>query len=201
MLALSYGYNTIQILDTSTWRELNKKVIDPRSNCRITLQWSNDSRQLMTSPFIGWIHILDINTLKPITKIAIPGDRDDMYGFSFLYASFRNKIAVAEEKKPIRIFDLESGQLQIEFSEATSYVSGLSFSPDGTLLVSWSQDSSVCFWEAETGRKLARIHEYSLRVIEPVYPSFHPFKPILVTFCDKRRSMRIWDIDYETLLG
>jgi len=199
MFALAYGYNTIQILDTLTWRELSKKVIDPRSNCRINLQWSNDSRQLVASPYVGWIHILDAKTLKPIKKMAVPGDRDEIYGFSFMFTKFEDKVAIAEAKRPILVYDLLSGQIEKEYSDITSQASGLSFSPNGDVLISWCHDNSVYFWRTDTGQKLARIHEYSLRVIEPVYPSFHPVKPSLVTFCDKRRSMRIWDIDYKEL--
>jgi len=201
MLALAYGANTIQVLETSTWKEISKKTFEKRSNPRINLQWSDDSSRIFANPHIGLIQLLNVQTLEPMREIIVPGEHDEMYGFSFLYTVFGNKVAVAEEKKPIRIFDLEREQLEKEFSESTSYVSGLSFSPDGRVLVSWCQNNSVYLWNVETGQKLAQIHEYSLRVIEPVYPSFHPFKSTLVTFCDKRCSMRIWDIDYKELLG
>ncbi len=200
-LALAYRFNTIQILDTSTWKEVVRKVFNQQSQHRINLEWITDGTKIISNPRIGYIDILDAQTLEPVKEILIPGDHDEMYGFSFLYANFENKVAVAEEKKPIVIYSLENGQLEMEFSDATSYVSGLSFSPDGKILISWCQDSSVYFWRTDTGQKLARIHEYSLRVIEPVYPNFHPVKPYLVTFCDKRRSMRIWDIDYKELLS
>jgi|GEM_PF-3100843 len=200
MLALAYGANTIQILETSTWKEVSKKTFEQRSNPRINIQWSDDGSHIFVNPHIGLIQLLDVHKLELIKEIIVPGEHDEMYGFSFLYSVFGNKIAVAEEKKPIRIFDLESGQLQIEFSEA-SYVSGLSFSPDGRVLVSWCQNNTVYLWNVATGQKLAQIHEYSLRIIEPVYPNFHPFKSTLVTFCDKRRSMRIWDINYIELLS
>jgi len=200
-LALAYRYNTIQILDTSTWKEVGKKLLDSRSDHRINLEWSDDGSQIVANPVSGFIHVLDSQTLKLRKTIAIPGERDEMFSFSFMYTKYRNKVAVAEDKKPIMIFDLLSGQMERKLSEFTSYTSGLSFSPDGTIFVSWSQDNSVYFWRTDTGQKLARIHEYSLRVVEPVYPKFHPTKPSLVTFCDKRRSMRVWDIDYKELLG
>lgn len=197
-LAIAYGYNTIQILDTSTWQEVSKKVLDPRGNCRMNLQWSEDSRQIVASAYIGVIQVRDAQTLDLVGKVMVAGDHKESHVFT--YAEFGNQVAVAEDKRPILIFDLESGQLEKEFAEALSYSSGLSFSPDGKILISWCHDDSVYFWRIETGQKIARIHEYTLRVIEPVYPSFHPTKPSLVTFCDKRRSMRIWDIDYKDLL-
>jgi WD40 repeat protein len=200
-LALAYGFNTIQILDTSTWREVGRKVFDPRVNHRINLQWFEDGRQIAANPIAGWIQIRDVQTLELMSKIEIPGERNDIYSFSFLYAKHGNKVAVAEEKKPIKIFDLLSGQMEKQMNDSTSYTSGLAFSPDGTILVSWSHDDSVNIWRTDTGEKLARIHEYSLRVIEPVFPIFHPAKPSLVTFCEKRTSMRIWDLDYNKLLA
>jgi len=201
MLALAYGTDTIQILETSTWQEVSKNVFNQRSNPRINIQWSDDSSHIFVNPHIGLIQLLNAQMLQPVKEVVVPGQHDEMYGFSFLYTAFENKVAVAEEKKPIKIFDLEGGQLERDFSESTSFVSGLSFSPDGRILISWCQNNSFYLWNVETGQKLAQIHEYSLRVAEPVYPSFHPFKPVLVTFCDKRRSMRIWEIDYEELLS
>jgi WD40 repeat protein len=199
MLALAYGANTIQILDTSTWREVSKRVFDKRSNCRINIQWSENNHQIVVSPYVGLLQVLDAQTLTVAKEIVVPGDHTEYS--TYTYTKLGNKLAIAEEKKPIMIFDLKSGQFEKEFSDVTSYSSGLVFSPDGDVLVSWCHDNSVYFWHTDTGQKLARIHEYSLRIIEPVYPSFHPTKPSLVTFCDKRRSMRIWDIDYKELLG
>jgi WD40 repeat protein len=201
MLVLAYGTNTIQLLETSGWKDIGKRAFEQRSKPRINIQWHDDGDHLLVNPSVGLIHLLSAQTLLPVKEVVVPGEHDAMYGFSFLYTAFEDKIAIAEEKKPIRIFDLASGHLEREFNEATSYISGLVFSPDGTLLVSWSHDNSVNFWEVESGRKLARIHEYSCRVIEPVYPCFHPVKPSLVTFCDKRQSMRVWDIDYKELFG
>jgi WD40 repeat protein len=199
MLALAYGANTIQILDTSTWREVSKKVFDKRSNCCINLQWSENSHQIVASPYVGLLQVLDAQTLNVAKEIVIPGDHTEYS--TYTYTKLGNKLAIAEEKKPIMIFDLKSGQFEKEFSDVTSYSSGLVFSPDGDVLVSWCHDNSVYFWHTNTGKKLARVHEYTLRMIEPVYPSFHPIRPSLVTFCDKIRSMRVWDIDYKELLG
>jgi WD40 repeat protein len=200
-LALAYGFDTIQVIDTLTSREITRRVFDQRTNSRIHLEWSDDGSQIIANPQLGFLQILDAQTLKSIKVIQVPGDRNPLYGFSFLYAKSGNVVAVAEEKKPILIINLANGEVEKKLADSITFTSGLTYSPDGNLLVSWCQDSSVYFWRMDTGQKLTRVHEYSLRMIEPVFPVFHPIKPSLVTFCDKRRSMRLWDIDYKELLS
>lgn len=201
MLALACGYDTILILDTSTWQEVNRKVLQQRSSCPIHVQWSDDGRQIVICSAPGFLQVLDVEDWRLARVIALPEPVEEPYSSLLTYTKFGDLAAVSQRNRPISIFNLRSGQLEKEFSEATSYASGLAFAPDGKILVSWCHDSAIYFWGVESGQKLARLHEYSLRIIEPVFPVFHPTRPCLATYCDKRRSIRIWEIDSQELLG
>jgi WD40 repeat protein len=174
-------------------------VLQQRSSSSIKALWTADSRQILLGSQLGFLQVFDAQTLKLVRAIALPGPYDEP--LLLTYEKVGERIAVSHWNKPLAIYNLGTEQLEKELGEVTAYASGLAFSADGRILAAWCHDSSVYLWRVETGQKLARIHEYSMRMIEPVFPEFHPILPTLVTFCDKRRSLRIWDLDDKELLG
>lgn len=198
MLALAYGYDTLQILETSTWSEITRTTFDERGHRRINVQWTNNDQQLMVNTRNGAIQLWDVATMSLAKEIVAGGEYDEYR--DLVYAVSNDFLVVIKEKEPIKIWDLKNGMLLKEVGQP-SMTSGLNFSPDGKLLVTCSRDHYVRFLCSATLNEVARIEEYPGGMIEPVYPRFHPYKSRLATFCDKRRSIRIWEIDQDTLLN
>jgi WD40 repeat protein len=61
---------------------------------------------------------------------------------------------ITEKNSVIRIWDLDTGQVEREFSLPghSSWISGLAFSPDGRNLATVGDDSKLRIWDIETGQ-------------------------------------------------
>ena len=66
------------------------------------------------------------------------------------------KIACADNFGVIRLWNVNDGQLVLEFKAHDASMQGLAFSPDGKKLVSASHDSRVKVWTIETSEETSR---------------------------------------------
>lgn len=80
-------------------------------------------------------------------------------------------------------------------------VTGVCFSPDGRLLVSKSLDGTVRFWSTAGWRQVAVLDEPSAERNPAGTAAFHPHRPLLATLGDGDTSVRLWDLDVESLLA
>ena len=86
----------------------------------------------------------------------------------------------------------------------TQQVRSVSFSADGSLLVSKADDNSVRFWRTDKWEELdaARIHEANGDRLWIPSVAFHPKRPILATFGQVNNdAVNIWDINLAALLA
>ena len=58
-----------------------------------------------------------------------------------------------------RIWETSSGRLIHSFTEYSGHVNCVTFSPDGRVLATGSEDKTIKFWNVETGEKLSTISE------------------------------------------
>ncbi len=70
-------------------------------------------------------------------------------------------------------------------------VNWIDFSPDGSLVVTASSDSTLRLWEAETGRELKRFSGHEGFVSQVAFPAGGK---ALVSLSERDRSIRFWDI-------
>jgi WD40 repeat protein len=59
----------------------------------------------------------------------------------------------------LKLWDLATGKEAVTLRGHPSAVSALAFRPDGTRLVSASQDGSLKVWDPATGRELVTLHD------------------------------------------
>ena len=98
----------------------------------------------------------------------------------------------------IWIYDAHTGKELVLLTGHTEDVSGVSFSPDGATLASWSLDYTIRLWEANTGEHLHTLN--GARWVDSV--SFSPDGATLAStsihYIDSRgtdRMVWLWDVN------
>jgi GTPase SAR1 family protein len=88
----------------------------------------------------------------------------------------------------------------IDLAHHSAIVRSATFSHDDRLLATSSMDGTVRVWRTDTWEPVARIAEPTTE-FWPQGIAFHPSRPLLATFGDKDRVVRIWQLDIDALLG
>ncbi len=101
----------------------------------------------------------------------------------------------------IRLWDFQERRLLGTFEGHTGAVVCIAFSPDGRLLASKSLDSSVRLWSIDTKEMVSALNEPSLPYGWYSGITFHPNAPLLATLGEKDTVVRLWELDYHSLLG
>jgi WD40 repeat protein len=81
-------------------------------------------------------------------ELAIPVPSHDTVN-RVIFSPDGNRLATADFKALVRIWDAMSGEELVSLKGHTSWVWSLAFSPDGTLLYSGSRDNTVRIWRAD----------------------------------------------------
>ncbi len=108
----------------------------------------------------------------------------------------------ASDDGTLRLWDLHSERMTSVLGGHTGPVLGVSFSADGQLLASKSADHTVQLWRRTTWENVATLPEHTLRPrgYYPVGVVFHPQQAILATLSDDDCDIRLWRLDYASLL-
>jgi small GTP-binding protein len=100
----------------------------------------------------------------------------------------------------VRLWDIKTGQLLITLEGHTGSVRFLSFSFDNSLLASKAEDGTVRLWRCDVWWNVATLDE-SASGYWPPSLAFHPTTPVLATLGEKDTCIRIWDLDFDIILG
>jgi len=110
---------------------------------------------LILSPSSSWLHGYDTTNVEVVRGPAKWGTciRTVFFGDDHIVtlAYGNNTIATGFTNKNIVIFDALTGSQIAVLSGHTDYVGSLTFSMDGTLLVSGSFDNTIKLWDIQTG--------------------------------------------------
>ena len=79
----------------------------------------------------------------------------------------------------------------------TDYIADLTFSPDGSQIVSASHDMTVRLWDVRTHQQLACLSEHTSLVTGVI---FHPNGQWIASVGSWDQSVRIWDVQHSQLL-
>jgi small GTP-binding protein len=83
----------------------------------------------------------------------------------------------------------------------THIITALSFSHDGRLLASKSKGGMVCLWRCGTWERVATFTEESGSESYHHGLSFHPTAPLLAVRGAGDKSIHVWELDFDHLLG
>src|SRR5262249_50087784 len=90
--------------------------------------------------------------------------------------------------------------VSISLEGHTAAVLSTCFSFDDRLLASSANDGTVRIWRTDTWEQVAKLDE-PVPMFWPHEIAFHPSEPILATFGEANRDIRIWRLDIDRLFG
>jgi WD40 repeat protein len=153
---------------------------------------SQDGRYLALALIDGRIQIWNISTSTLI--VALEERYRKIYSIEVSH-DMRN-LALALDDGDIQLWRLDTQQRLpgIYGHEKPAY--SLAFSYDGSLLASKSSDNTVKLWQCATWEVMTVLEESG---IEEIALTFHPKQFRLVTFDKRNTSLRIWDLNLNSL--
>ena len=132
--------------------------------------------------------ILVFDTASGNTLGRLTGPRPPIYS-AVLGPGARWLAVSIDRENPVRLFEVASGR-EISLSGHRDYVSGLAFSPDGSLLASGSVDATIKLWEIPAGRELATLRGH---VEEATDVAFSPDGKTLASL-GTQHSIKFWNV-------
>lgn len=100
----------------------------------------------------------------------------------------------------IRLWDAGTRQLTTILEGHTDIINSISISFDDYLLASKSGDGTVRLWRCDTGENVVVLDEPA-STSWPLGLAFHPNAPVLATLGENDTVIRIWDLDFDVILG
>lgn len=195
MFASSSGSNDPNIC---IWRspdfELYQKLVGHKS-CVFSIAWSPDGQLLASGARDKTIRIWKPQSGELMR--VFEGHNQEIISVS--WSPSEDIIASGSADNTIRIWDIKKGK-QLEIIEGhTESVEGVLFSADGRFLVSQSFDKTIRLWRCDTWEQVGIIYEPTYGIFGGL--AFHPQLPLLATRGKNDLVIRIWELDYDVLLG
>jgi RNA polymerase sigma factor (sigma-70 family) len=140
---------------------------DNRSNIHIQqMLFTPDGKTLALRPWQKTIYLWDIAGNKTLHELK--GHKDYLSCMA-LSPDGKTLASASKEEPHIRLWDIAAGKEKLHFAADDKGVESLAFSPDGKTLVSIGSQPSFAFFDANTGKKLRTVKDYSGGLSEITY--------------------------------
>jgi small GTP-binding protein len=161
-----------------------------------TLLLSPDNKVLMAGisdgALIAWglgSELMLFRAQKHIDKVVCLAWKPDTFS-----------LASGSDDLTIKLWDTKTGYQSHSLEGHTKRIKSLSFSADGNLLISKSDDETIRLWHTKRWETIAILQE-STSTESNANVLFHPNNECLVTFAKNDTEIRVWNIDYESLIS
>ncbi len=125
------------------------------------VQFSRDGRRLLVAggrgAAVGLAALYDVQTGS---RLLSAGDEYDTVHAADLNAK-QTLIALGGPLKIVKVYEATDNALAYEIRKHTDWITAISFSPDGEMLVTADRNGGVFLWEAETGREVASLRGHA----------------------------------------
>ena len=111
--------------------------------------------------------------------------------WSIDYAPERNKIVAGSYDYKLKVWDVQTQQIDIVLEGHEKSTLPVAFSPDEKYLVSGSLDRTVKVWNAKTGELMKTLEKHSDNIYDV---EFHPWGKYFAT-CSRDLTIRLWDFE------
>jgi WD40 repeat protein len=189
LLVAGHNYEGIHFVDV----QLKKEVKSLKMTAAAIFDIQSFGRNLFVATGDGVVTVVDHEHLQILKKLS----HAEKSARSMAVNAVRRELAVAYSDNYIRIFDLDTFQLKLEWEAHTSSVFTLAYTPDHKVLFSGSRDARLKIWDADAGYlQIGEIvaHMYAINHIV-----FSPNGKHFVT-CSMDKSIKVWDAEEMKLL-
>jgi len=107
------------------------------------------------------------------------------------YAPERNKVAAGSYDYKLKVWDVETQEIDFVLEGHEKSTLPVAFSPDEKYLVSGSLDRTVKVWNAKTGELMKSLEMHSGNIYDV---EFHPGGKYFAT-CSRDQTIRLWDFE------
>jgi small GTP-binding protein len=195
-LASASADQTIRLWNTDTWESF-KTLAEHTSNV-YRVAWSPDGELLASCSKDGKVIVWNVHTWQKTHTIDF-----DFRGRPASVTWSRGDgrmLAVTTFGRRTHIWNRNENIPDIVLEGHTNLVRSATFSHDNRVLATSSSDGTVRLWSVDTWKELVRLPEPASGYW-PQGIAFHPTEPILATFGDEDKGIRIWRVDYDMLLS
>jgi len=150
------------------------------------MAFSSDGKHIVTAVDKDWsIRILDAATRDELIKIDGPGG-----GASFSPDGERIISVDPVDRNDIDVWDVSSGKKLMTLSGHEDIIWSMSYSPDGTRIVSGGEDKTVRVWNAITGTEIMTLRGHG---DYPDYPELSPVSSVAFSPDGELIASGSWD--------
>ncbi|UCF07668.1 MAG: hypothetical protein JSW28_08500, partial [Thermoplasmata archaeon] len=176
------------------------------SQLTITLQefaLSPDGKLIASAgyhPDIGYLDIL--KSINGESIITLDKSSEWRNSYDVTWAPNGRIIATGSQDGAVYLWDPHTGELtHILEGHTENEVDSVSFNYNGQILASHAEDRTIRFWRCDKWEAIAILYEQGPNKRYHSSLAFNPHKNILATLDQKQRSILIWDLDINILLG
>jgi WD40 repeat protein len=150
--------------------ELKKKIN--------TIQFSKDSKRILTSADDFTARLWDVETGRELQQFKLEGKRDFfIHTIAELAPDGQTVLTVGDAQRTARLWNTSNGQQVREFKGHNGYIESATFAPDGQTVVT-ADDTEAIIWETQTGNI---VHHLAGHVGHINALAFSPEGRVLVT--------------------
>lgn len=183
-IASSSKNGSVTIWDTETGNELYTLKI--RNDQSITNIMFGDEKRLACI-FQNTAIVWDIGANKCIQKI----ERDEYEDFRAMSRDFKKLIS--SMGKHLVCYDENGNNLWLVKTAHDNYISTASFSPNGKIIVTTAEESTIKIWDAETGKLLHTLNGHKGIVNSAAFNT----NGTMIVSTSNDYTIKIWDIEKE----
>ncbi len=186
---MACGYKWVSFWNMATRKQL--KVLSSHTDSVSSVAISANGEMAASGSWDETVRLYNLRTMEELHSFRLM-ERIRSVAFS----PNGKMLAVAGENSVITLLDVEHNQVmgkllghQPEIGGVTLHINSVTFSPDGTTLVSGSEDQSVRIWSIAEQKKLCALPEETSLVNTVAYSPNGRF----IAAGDSKGRIRIWD--------
>ncbi len=189
-LVIGQNFEGIHLIDLKTKKEVHSLRL-PDADAIFDIQHIDDLLWVATGS--GRIYVVDYSSFKLVDQLLYSSKSARCLAINLI----KKEIAIGYSDHSIRIVDLATHELKLEWPAHTNSVFTLAYSPDYRFLLSAGRDAHLKIWDTNTSYLLHKsivAHMYAINHI-----TYSPSGQFFLT-CSMDKSIKLWDASEFKLL-